>query len=34
MRALGTWATIRHQPRMIDDGDAEAIGGMRIGRVN
>jgi hypothetical protein len=33
---LGTGATtgLLYQPRMIDDGDCEAIGGMKIGRGN
>jgi hypothetical protein len=33
---LGTTATtdLLYQPQMIDDGDYEAIGGMKIGRGN
>jgi hypothetical protein len=33
---LGTAATVGllYQPQMIDDGDSEAIGGMKVGRGN
>jgi hypothetical protein len=36
MSPLGTVATtdLLYQPQMIDDGDCEAIGGIKIGRGN
>jgi hypothetical protein len=36
LKPLGTAATtvLLYQPQMIDDGDCEAIGGIKIGRGN
>jgi hypothetical protein len=36
LSSLGTSATVGllYQPRMMDDDDYGAVGGMRIGRVN